>query len=240
MRRRSITLPAATKPATPPQSWAKALHLPFNTTWMRTGGATDPVCVDCKTWTPRTTSALWYADAAAFNRFGSTAIVGTSCPSHATYFAGGQYAGSTNGLYTFGYSQGSGDLCLSWIGLDQLALPLFGSYRNAPCYLYTTPLVLHPTRIRTSSSTGYASRWTWLNPVKSAHVGETFMTQMAAVDRLGAFKLTHGRRVRIGRGINGKERQGTVYNMAIGTQTFDPDRDPAKYLSNQVLIYGVY
>mgnify|MGYP006921590775 CR=1 FL=1 len=239
MRRRTIRLPAATKPATAPHAWTAAMALPFDAPWLRSGTTLDALCIDCKTWSPTTQSSLWYADAYAPGKYGSSLAYGQGCPTSATYFGGHQYQGSVNGFYTFGYSRGLGDICLAWIGSGKTSLP-FGSYRSSPCTLYTLPLIIHGSVITTTSTTGYASRWTWIKPVPASLVGARFQSQMVAFTRIFEMKTTHAIDVEVGPGTSGSFRQGTVYNLASGTTAFDPDKSPARYLSNQVTIFGVY
>ncbi len=233
MVKKSISFPAATKPATPPHPWTKSVNLPFDKPWIHTGATTDGICVDVKFYSTTYNSTYWYADADYRNpKYGTGSIVGSGCPSTTMYsYVTGYYLGSTTGLYSYGYTRAMNDFALCFLGARQVAITIPGTQ----CKLYTIPMIWHPSVYKTTTSYGYA-KFIW-GQVQSSWVGVKAISQIVAVNTSFTIKALRAYAFQVGGGASAKYDQANLYGYG---STFNPDTSAAMYYSTYATIYGIY
>ncbi len=237
MAKKTINYPAVAKTTTPPHSWTKSINLPFDKPWVRTGAATDGICIDCKFYTKTTEGKNWYADAAYVSKFGTSSIIGAGCPttSHTSYVGGG-YLGSSTGFYSYGYTRAAGDFALAFLGTKQIRIPI---PPFTGCYLWTIPVLFHPKVMKTSGASGYTGRFYW-GKVRPSWVGARVISQIVAFSATAKVKALTAVRFEIGGGSTAKYTQASVYGYALGSRTFNPDTSQARFFAPTVAIFGVY
>ncbi len=237
MVKKTINYPAVAKMASPPHPWNKSIDLPFDKPWIRTGAATDGICIDCKFFTTTTESKYWYADADYISKFGFGYTIGTGCPTTIHYgYAGGGYLGSSTGFYSYGYTRAAGDFALAFLGMKQVKIPIPGF---PGCHLWTIPALFHPQVMKTSGTSGYTGRFYW-GAVQPSWVGAKVISQIVAFTTTAKVKALRANGYQIGGGRNAKQDQATLYGYAFGTRPFNPDTSGAVYYSPAVAIFGVY
>ncbi len=237
MAKKTINYPAVAKTTTPPHPWTKSINLPFDKPWVRTGAATDGVCIDCKFYTKATESKYWYADAAYISKYGTGTVIGTGCPTTMHYsYASGGYLGSSTGFYSYGYTRAAGDFAVAFLGTKQVKIPIPGF---TGCYFWTLPVLIHPQVKKTIGSTGYTNRFVW-GTVQASWVGAKVISQIIAFTTTAKVKALRAYGYQIGGGPNSKYDQATVYGYALGSRTFNPDTSTALYYSPSVAVFGVY
>ncbi len=230
MKKKAYSIPAFTKPTTPPHPWMVELKgdAPFV-------NVDKQLCVDTRVYTASTQSnAWWYVDGdysyASSGTRGFYRTYGTPCnPSIFYNYATGYNVDST--FRTYGYTRNVGDIVLAWLGTKKLALSIGGG-----CSLYTNVALLHPTPVKTTSTSGYAN-FTW-GKVPASAKGVKVYNQMAAITKTLTLRWSRGTEITIGDYKTVYDEFG-VYAYAIGTRTFNPDKDSALYWSSSVIIHDV-
>ena len=230
MKRKTYSIPAYTKPATPPNKWMVELKgdAPFV-------NINKQLCVDTRVYTKTTQSnAYWYVDGdynyASSGTRGFYRTYGVPCnPSNFYNYSTGYNVGST--FRTYCYTRNSGDLVLAWLGTKKLGVSIGGG-----CTLYTDVALLHPVPVKTTSTSGYAN-FVW-GKVPASAKGVKVYSQHAAITPKLALRWSRGNEITIGDYQTTYEIFG-VYAYAYGSRTFNPDKDGAVYWSSTGIIMDV-
>ncbi len=230
MKKKAYNIPAFTKPTTPPHPWMIELKgdAPFV-------NVDKQLCVDTRVYTATTMSnPYWYVDGEYQNATTGTSgrYVTYGKPCNPTTFYNYATGYNTGSLFrTYGYTRNSGDIVLAWLGSKKLALSVGGG-----CSIYTNIVLLHPTPVKTTSTSGYAN-FTW-GTVPNSAKGLKVYNQMAAITKTLTLRWSRGTEITIG------DRKTTydvfgVYAYASGSRKFNPDKDPALYWSSVAMIHDV-
>ncbi|PIE24395.1 MAG: hypothetical protein CSA62_03705 [Planctomycetota bacterium] len=123
------------------------------------------------------------------------------------------------------YPKGIGDFIIHWIGSKQTNIPIPG---QTGCTLYTTPIVFHPSIPKATNTSSLYFSW---GTVPATMKGASVVTQFAAVDStLTQMRWSRGIQTTFGDyKLNYPYTISHRYAYGSGTQTFDPDKDPATY-----------
>ncbi len=191
------------------------------------------LCIDVAVYTPTSTKAVGtYVDAnySKTGTSGGSLTYGTPCnPTNFYNYARGFNEGNT--LEVYGYSRNVGDFVFCWVGAGRanITLPWTG------CTLYSKPIIMHPVPVKTTATSGLAL-FNW-GKVPAGMKGVKVTSQMAAVDAKGTFRWSRGLEIKIG---DQSWDYQSLYNYALGSITFNPDKDLGKYIATgKATIYGI-
>lgn len=236
MKRRTIQFPAVPAVATPPVPWKYAVTLPFDKPWTRTGTASDPLAIDCKFFSKTQNSIYWYADAEYLPSKGTGVPYGRGCPTgNEVSFMRSDKVYPVSNVYSYGYTRGRGDLATACVGIKKAAIPIPGAQG---CYLFTRPVYWHSQVVRTTTNDGYTGLFAW-GPVPVNRLFYTeIVSQIVALSPQGRIKALRATSFRLG--AFGWDMV-MLFDYAVGSHTFDPDRSPmASYYTDVIPIYGFY
>jgi hypothetical protein len=168
---------------------------------------------------------------------GTASVVGTGCPSNFDLYTNVfYYEGASADWFMYGFTRGSGDIAICWLGLTPLAAQLPG---RPGCSIYTLPLLFHPLAVLTSSPdgyTGFGGMYSW-GRIPGGLGGATLYAQIAAIDPQGLIKLSHARKFRFGTGRLATFGCQSIHGFGAN---FDADTSaPSSGLQPSAVIYGM-
>ena len=155
---------------------------------------------------------------------GTVSYTGTSCnPTDFYSYATGYNVGESFRPYC--YTRNVGDFVLHWLGGTPVSIAIPGM---PGCTLYTNPIAFHPVIQKTTNTSALYFEW---GKVPAAMKGAPVICQFAAVDAtFKNFRWSRAANVVFGDyKMNYPYMISHRYAYGSGTNSFDPDKDPAVY-----------